>query len=97
MSANFIKPPEALARTLPEQRRSQRRKLIGLVEVLEPSGNVSMKGSIFNVSDTGMMIGTTLDYRFPHAFAVKPVSLGAPCAAELVWHRTGLAGLKFTK
>jgi hypothetical protein len=97
MANEFAKLTDFTRRHVLEQRQSQRRKLIGLVEVLEPSGNVSMKGSIFNVSDTGMMIGTTLDYRFPNAFTVKQAHLGAPCAAELVWHHTGLAGLKFKK
>lgn len=79
-----------------QQRQSQRRRIIARAEIVTASGEVSLVASIFDISDTGMKVGTPVDYSFPDPFTVRIVGSGELRGATLVWQQPGLAGLKFT-
>ena len=78
-----------------QQRQSQRRRIIARAEIITASGEVSLVASIFDISDTGMKIGTPVDYRFPEPFSVRIVGSSDQRSADLVWQQPGLAGLRF--
>jgi hypothetical protein len=81
---------------MPDQRQNTRRRIIARAEIIAPSGEISLVASIFDISDTGLKIGTPEDYVFPEIFSVRIVGSDTQRAAKIAWQQTGLAGLMFT-
>jgi hypothetical protein len=76
-------------------RRDLRRNIIGTAELVDANENVLLNASIFNLSDSGMMIGTPLSYQFPETFSVRQCGSGVRQPASVAWQKPGLAGIRF--
>jgi hypothetical protein len=76
-------------------RSSVRRCIIGTAEVLDLQDRVLLEASIFNLSSSGMMIGTPHSYQFPETFSVRQCGSGIRQVARVAWQKPGLAGLSF--
>lgn len=79
-----------------EQRQFRRRKAIGRIEVLASDGSCSHIGSLFDISDSGVMIGTPAEYVFPKPVFIRLYGSVDQRLATVAWQSPGLAGLIYT-